>query len=79
MFIIVISHCTGYATEALANVRTVKAFTSEHLEQDRYDEAINNALEKGIKDAFGGAGMYAINSYLELGAAVLILWLVMLC
>ena len=27
-----------------------------------------------IYDALGGAGMYAINSYLDLGAGVLILW-----
>jgi ABC-type bacteriocin/lantibiotic exporter with double-glycine peptidase domain len=27
-----------------------------------------------VYDALGGAGMYAINSYLDLGAGVLILW-----
>jgi hypothetical protein len=64
----------GYATEALANIRTVKAFANEHQEQGRYDDANNNALLKGIHDALGGAGMYTINSYLELGAGVLILW-----
>lgn len=65
---------SGHATEALGNIRTVKAFTTEEYEQDKYDEANKSALEKGIQDAFGGAGMYAINSYLELGASVLILW-----
>lgn len=64
----------GYATEALGNIRTVKAFTTEKYEQYKYDEANDSALSKGIQDAFGGAGMYAINSYLELGASVLILW-----
>lgn len=52
----------------------MKSFCTESQEQDKYNKAINNALLKGIKDAFGGAGMYAMNSYLELGAAVLILW-----
>jgi ATP-binding cassette subfamily B protein len=69
-----IKYIVAYATEALGNIRTVKAFASERYEQQRYNEAIDSALEKGIQDAFGGAGMYAINSYLELGAAVLILW-----
>jgi len=64
----------GYATEALGNVRTVKAMSNEELEKSKYNEANDNALMKGIRDAFGGAGMYTINSYLELGAAVLILW-----
>jgi len=64
----------GYATEALANIRTVKAFSTEIFEEGKYFGANNNALVKGITDAFGGAGMYTINSYLELGTAVLILW-----
>ncbi len=64
----------AYATEALGNIRTVKSFSTEDYEQKKYNEANNGALSKGIQDAFGGAGMYAINSYLELGAAVLILW-----
>ena len=44
-----------YATEALGNIRTVKAFTTEPQEKDKYDSANDNAL--GIKDAFGGAGI----------------------
>ena len=46
----------GYATEALGNVRTVKAFAAEKLETNKYDVAIATALQKGIIDAFGGAG-----------------------
>eukprot|EP00607_Mallomonas_marina_P002723 CAMPEP_0182439544 /NCGR_PEP_ID=MMETSP1167-20130531/86506_1 /TAXON_ID=2988 /ORGANISM="Mallomonas Sp, Strain CCMP3275" /LENGTH=1022 /DNA_ID=CAMNT_0024633277 /DNA_START=169 /DNA_END=3238 /DNA_ORIENTATION=+ len=64
----------GFATEALGNIRTVKAFATELRETERYDEAIVVALQRGITDAFGGAGMYTINSYLDLGAGVLILW-----
>jgi len=46
----------GYATEALGNIRTVKAFAAEKLETNKYDVAIATALQKGIIDAFGGAG-----------------------
>ena len=35
---------------------------------------ISNELIEGIRDAWGGAGMYMINSYLELATGVLILW-----
>eukprot|EP01041_Mallomonas_annulata_P009444 gene9444-19619_t len=64
----------SHATEALGNIRTVKAFAAEKMETDKFDEAILTALARGITDAFGGAGMYTINSYLDLGAGVLILW-----
>jgi len=64
----------GIATEALGNIRTVKSFSAEQDEQHQYNQAINDALVKGVRDAFGGAGMYAFNSYLELGSGVLILW-----
>lgn len=69
-----LASANGFATEALGNIRTVKAFSNEEHEKGKYDEANDAALWKGIRDAFGGAGMYTINSYMELGAAVLILW-----
>ena len=40
----------GYATEALGNIRTVKAFAAEKLETNKYDVAIATALQKGIID-----------------------------
>ena len=64
----------GYANEAIGNIRTVKSVSAERMEEEKYYEANDNALLAGIKDAFGGAGMYTINSYLELGAGCLILW-----
>lgn len=64
----------GFATEALGNIRTVKAFATESFECRRFETEIMVALRRGIIDAFGGAGMYTINSYLDLGAGVLILW-----
>jgi ATP-binding cassette subfamily B protein len=63
-----------YATEALNNIRTVKAFSTESFEQEQYFGAIKVALSKGIRDAFGSAGMYTISNYLDLGTGVLILW-----
>jgi ABC-type multidrug transport system fused ATPase/permease subunit len=37
----------GHAVEALSNIRTVKAFTTEALEEGKYTEAIFIALQKG--------------------------------
>lgn len=69
-----IAMANGFATQALGNIRTVKAFATEGIETKRYETEILVALRRGIIDAFGGAGMYTINSYLDLGAGVLILW-----
>jgi ABC-type multidrug transport system fused ATPase/permease subunit len=38
----------GFATEALSNIRTVKAFGTEQMEQNRFDEALTISLSKGI-------------------------------
>jgi len=69
-----LGEANAHATEALANVRTVRAFSTEAIEVGKYVERTDEALRKGIKDAIGGAGTYAFNNYLDLGAGVLILW-----
>lgn len=69
-----LGEANSFATEALINVRTVKAFSTEKLETNQYETATKVALEKGVKDAFGGAGAITINQYLDLSAGLLILW-----
>jgi hypothetical protein len=56
------------ASEAFQNIRTVRAFSTEFLEIRRYNAAIAEALRNGIRDAWGGAGTYALTNYLDLGA-----------
>ena len=63
------------ANEALGNIRTVRAVSTEDVEFKRYEEHARAALNAGIKDAFGGALTVALTNLLELGTAVLILWL----
>ena len=65
---------SAIVTEALTNVRTVRATSSEDFEIGRYDETLHLALRKGILDSFLGALSAAFNNYLDLGAGVLILW-----
>ena len=62
------------ATEALAHIRTVKAFASEPLEKGMYDEAAKEALRLGVRDSLGFGLTSALTGYLDLGAGVLILW-----
>ena len=61
------------ATEAISNVRTVRAFGRELGEIFRFNESINMALSKGVKDAIAQAGTYAVTNYIDLGAGILIL------
>jgi len=62
------------ATEALGNIRTVRAFSTEAHETGRYREGVNAALRAGIKNAFVGASVSAFSSYVNLTTSVLILW-----
>ena len=63
------------ANEALGNIRTVRATSSEAIELARYEEHAGAALRAGVKDAFGGALTVMLTNLLELGTSVLILWL----
>ena len=63
------------ANEALGNIRTVRATSSEKEELNRYEEHARAALRAGVKDAFGGALTVMLTNILELGTSVLILWL----
>jgi ABC-type multidrug transport system fused ATPase/permease subunit len=62
------------ATEALSNIRTVHAFSTEEYETERYNDGINVALSYGIKNAFVGATVQAFSTYINLGTSILVLW-----
>merc|ERR1719162_1020506 len=40
------------ATEAIHNIRTVRGFSTEHFESEKYDDSINTALLHGKKNAY---------------------------
>lgn len=62
------------AVQAIGNIRTVRAFSTELTEIARYVEATTQALRKGIRDAIVGGGTFALTNYLDLGTGVLVLW-----
>jgi ABC-type multidrug transport system fused ATPase/permease subunit len=62
------------ATQAIGNIRTVRAFGMEPGEERKYQEATGEALDRGIKDAYAGAGTFALTNYIDLGISVLLLW-----
>lgn len=62
------------AAQALAHVRTVKAFGCEDHVLRKYEEANRLALNCGVKDAWGNGVTSALTGYLDLGAGVLILY-----
>lgn len=61
------------ANEAVSNIRTVRAASSEEFEKTRYRETLKKAFGKGIKDATIGSFATFLNGTLDLGAGVLIL------
>jgi ABC-type multidrug transport system fused ATPase/permease subunit len=62
------------ATEAFANIRTVRAFSSEWLEEKNYEKNTGIALRKGLRESFGSALQNLLSSYTNLSAGILILW-----
>ncbi len=62
------------ASQALSHIRTVKAFGCEGRVLESYTEANNEALTRGVKDAWGNGFTSALTGYLDLGAGVLILY-----
>jgi len=59
--------------EALANIRTIRAFSSEEHEVAKFEERSDVALRKSIKDAIFSTITSTITQYIDLGASVLIL------
>jgi ABC-type multidrug transport system fused ATPase/permease subunit len=68
------SEANSLAGEALANIRIVKAFSTEAAEIKQYNAANDDALKAGVKDAWGNGLTTALTQYLDLGTGVLILW-----
>merc|ERR1719253_1750472 len=62
------------ATEAIANIRTVRGFSTERFETEKYDSSINTALDHGKRNAYVSGSVQAFSSYMTSGTAVLILW-----
>mmetsp|Transcript_61440 Transcript_61440/g.170354 ORF Transcript_61440/g.170354 Transcript_61440/m.170354 type:complete len:934 (-) Transcript_61440:103-2904(-) len=62
------------ATEAIHNIRTVRGFSTEQHETEKYEESIGTALSHGKKNAYVGASVSAFSTYLNNGTALLILW-----
>lgn len=62
------------ATEAFQNIRTVRAFSAEKMEERNYDKHTRKALKYGIREAFGGALQGALSQYTNMATGVLILW-----
>ena len=62
------------ASQALSHVRTVKAFGCEDRVLEKYSATNKEALDRGVKDAWGNGITSALTGYLDLGAGVLILY-----
>eukprot|EP01105_Mastigella_eilhardi_P013870 TRINITY_DN3160_c0_g1_i4.p1 TRINITY_DN3160_c0_g1~~TRINITY_DN3160_c0_g1_i4.p1 ORF type:complete len:703 (-),score=174.85 TRINITY_DN3160_c0_g1_i4:879-2987(-) len=62
------------ATQAISNIRTVRAFSMEERELTKYLRATAEALAKRVKDSFVSAGAVAITNFVDLSIGILILW-----
>lgn len=73
----ILSHlgeANAVATEALANIRTVKSMGSDSIEINRYESHTIAARDRGVVDAALSASTQLINNFLDRGAGWLILF-----
>jgi ABC-type multidrug transport system fused ATPase/permease subunit len=64
------------ATEAFSNIRTVRSFSAEAIEEKNYIKNTKTALQKGMQEAFGAGLQNILSQYSNLTAGILILWYV---
>ena len=69
-----IGMANSVAQEAMANIRTVRAFSTEDHELDRYRQETREALHRGIRDALANAGTIFLSNMIDYGASILILF-----
>lgn len=62
------------ANDAITNIRTVRGFSTEQFETEKYGDAIGTALQHGKKGAYAGASVSIFSSYTNLVTSVLVLW-----
>jgi len=62
------------AIEAVNNIRTVRGFAAESVEERKYDTAVNVAVKHGIKNASVEASVSMFSTYMNLFTGALILW-----
>lgn len=61
------------ATEAFVNIRTVRAFSTEEFESEKFSESMVEALSKTLRDAFAYSGAYLATNLMDLGASAILL------
>jgi ABC-type multidrug transport system fused ATPase/permease subunit len=67
------SDANARATEALKNIRTVRAFSMEPKEIEGFERCTGEALRMGIKDAFAGMLTNLLGNVIDNGVSVLLL------
>lgn len=69
-----LGEANAIATQALTNIRTVRAFAAEELELARYRGATQDALQKALRDGVAEALAYTLVSSIDLGMSLVLLW-----
>jgi ABC-type multidrug transport system fused ATPase/permease subunit len=68
-----IGMANSIAQEAMANIRTVRAFSTEDVELKRYRQETKEALKRGVRDALANSGTIFLSNLIDYGASTLIL------
>ncbi|MBI3433542.1 MAG: ATP-binding cassette domain-containing protein [Proteobacteria bacterium] len=70
-----LADASAYAAELLGAIRTLQAFTNEHLASERFAATVERAYRAAIHSTRARAVLTAIVIFLAAGSVVIVLWL----
>ncbi|CAD2220478.1 ABC transporter transmembrane region 2/ABC transporter transmembrane region/ABC transporter, putative [Angomonas deanei] len=68
-----LAQANSTATEAFSNIRTVRSFSTEEHEKEKFTHSMTEALSKTLRDAIAYSGMYLATSLMDRGASAVLL------
>lgn len=68
-----LAQANSTATEAFVNIRTVRSFSTEEHEKEKFSESMEEALSKTLRDAVAFSGAYLATNLMDLGSTAVLL------
>lgn len=68
-----LAQANSTATEAFSNIRTIRAFSTEEYEREKFASSMEEALSKTLRDAIAFSGTFLATNLMDLGSSAVLL------
>ncbi|KPA77723.1 putative mitochondrial ABC transporter [Leptomonas pyrrhocoris] len=68
-----LAQANSTATEAFSNIRTIRAFSTEEYEKQKFESSMDDALSRTLRDAIAFSGTSLATSLMDLGSSAVLL------